>query len=222
MPNHCMNTLYVNSNNREDMDAFIAKMERAFDEYGTPDGDEDKFGKFTFAAFVPPTEVVLNGVSGYGTFIRQDGVWERTTLTVDEAREQGHEVYSGRYGSTVDGLIYTAPEMEEAGLVDWYTWNVDNWGTKWDAYEVEFDRYHGDTLEIRFESAWSPPTPVVRAMQKQHPELYISMEFDEPNMLFRGAVNEDGSEYTEEYEDHWDIEDADEWGNEKEEEVEHA
>lgn len=41
---------------------------------------------------------------------------------------------------------------EEYKLTDWYRWNIDNWGTKWNAYDVEI---YEDT--IVFYTAWAPP-----------------------------------------------------------------
>ncbi len=48
---------------------------------------------------------------------------------------------------------------------DWYEWNVANWGTKWGAKELYFkvsdDR---DKVTITFDTAWSPPTPILDAI----------------------------------------------------------
>lgn len=198
MPNHCLNTLSISASNPSYIDSFIDKIVRAFEKYGSYSRGGDKF---TFAAFVPPTENVLNGSSGHASFVRQRGVWERTTLTAEQAEEQGLEYYRGEYGTDGRGVVYTKLEMEYLGLVDWYNWNIANWGTKWDAYDVQLDRQDDNYLAIHFSSAWSPPEPVVHAMQEQHPELAISMEFDESGMMFRGSIETDGSVYTEEYDE---------------------
>lgn len=46
------------------------------------------------------------------------------------------------------------------GLMEWYDWNVTNWGTKWGAYSVKFV----SKKEITFETAWSPPHPVIEKL----------------------------------------------------------
>lgn len=66
----------------------------------------------------------------------------------------------------------------------WYDWNVRNWGTKWDANEVELDEKldelkEGDSLTYRYSTAWGIPEPVMRAMVEQHPELSFSFECEE-------------------------------------------
>jgi len=174
----------------EAIDALIQKIEVA------SEGDDEGF---TFRAFVAPDEKVLHGSSGYGQFVRNAGVWERTPLTQEKAEALGVEFYDGQYGTDSDGVIYSKPEMQELGLKDWYNWNIDNWGTKWDAYEVDIDRVDSNNLRIHMETAWAPPTPVIHAMQEQHPELTISMEYDEEGMMFRGVVHPDGSVASEEY-----------------------
>lgn len=51
---------------------------------------------------------------------------------------------------------------KEYGVTDWYDWSVKNWGTKWNAYhdlvEVSED---GNSLSVRFQTAWSEPTPIL-------------------------------------------------------------
>jgi len=57
---------------------------------------------------------------------------------------------------------------------NWYDWNVENWGTKWDASDVEIERETPDELIYRFTTAWDVPYNAYEAMANQYPEL----EFD--------------------------------------------
>lgn len=195
MPNHCYNQLYV-MGEPSDLDQFLAKIDNAFEQFGLT---ED--GRFTFTAFVPYTDNVLTGTSGTGKFVRRNGVWESTSLSQSEADSAGLEFYSGAYCEDSSGIVYTQFDMQDKGLVDWYSWNIDNWGTKWDAYSIDVERVQDNQLTIRFDSAWAPPSPVIHAMQEQHPELSITLEFEEPGMMFRGEIHEDGTEFTEDYEE---------------------
>ena len=46
------------------------------------------------------------------------------------------------------------------GTVDdrWYNWRLQNWGTKWDCYEVDIDDSELEYgFEVTFDTAWSPP-----------------------------------------------------------------
>ena len=52
--------------------------------------------------------------------------------------------------------------------IRWYDWRLQNWGTKWDACHVQITRDDKDYLEICFDTAWSPATPVIEKIR----ELY--------------------------------------------------
>lgn len=43
---------------------------------------------------------------------------------------------------------------------NWYDWSVANWGTKWDAYNVNVQRLSDTSLYVTMETAWSPPIPI--------------------------------------------------------------
>lgn len=66
----------------------------------------------------------------------------------------------------------------EPGVVCWYEWNQANWGTKWGAYShshyaLRFLKGYDEDAEIygrvdlRFETAWSQPTPIFEAIQER-------------------------------------------------------
>ena len=65
--------------------------------------------------------------------------------------------------TTADGSKDKAM-IEKTGYSDWYSWAVDNWGTKWEVCEFYgVDRNHlndsldESTISFSFDSAWSPP-----------------------------------------------------------------
>ena len=64
-------------------------------------------------------------------------------------------------------LCQTLIPMDEALLDNdahagdgWYTWRLQNWGTKWDVYESHCTRFDANTLQLYFYTAWSPPMPI--------------------------------------------------------------
>jgi len=199
MPNHCWNVLSV-SGPEALIDEFLGESRKAFDEFGLGEpGEVDDV--FTFLAFVPhPESGVLKGSTGFGSFVLDGGVWRSTVLSREEAERDGFEFYSGAYAKDLSGNVFTKPEIEEKGLVDWFSWNIENWGTKWDAYDVDVERFSPNHCEISFLSAWSPPEPVVIEIQKQFPGLSIGLSFEEVGLGFRGEVTPDGSVFTEDIE----------------------
>ena len=68
----------------------------------------------------------------------------------------------------------------------WYHWCIDNWGTKWEADVTGFEVQDYDTLEIEFQTAWSPPEGVVTKLREKFPELSFQCFYDEPGMGIAG------------------------------------
>lgn len=81
-------------------------------------------------------------------------------------------------------LIVPQPENIEVGgcsgqhaenEVCWYTWNLEHWGTKWGAYNSDhhelrfFENVEGvyARLDLRFDTAWSQPTPIFAAIEER-------------------------------------------------------
>ena len=71
----------------------------------------------------------------------------------------------------------------------WYSWRLANWGTKWDAYEVEIDdsEMHNG-FEVTFDTVWSPPEEICHAIKEQFDDLCVSWFFDEPGMEVAGYL----------------------------------
>ena len=68
-------------------------------------------------------------------------------------------------------------ECAEKGIPNWYDWQSEHWGTKWNARHREevivspFDPY--TEAIYRFKTAWSTPEPVIRRIIENWPELEI-------------------------------------------------
>jgi hypothetical protein len=96
----------------------------------------------------------------------------------------------------IDALLGDAmtPEqqanMTKHGHRDWYSWRVDNWGTKWevDLTDYEWTEPTDDapfgTLLIDFDSAWAPP---IEAFEFALDRYRSSITYFEGGMGFAGA-----------------------------------
>jgi hypothetical protein len=74
--------------------------------------------------------------------------------------------------------IIPEPEPE----VDWYSWRVENWGTKWDGYD---GRFNDDQTTFTFNTAWSPPLPVIKKLAEITGQTFI-LGYIEEGMFFCG------------------------------------
>ena len=88
-------------------------------------------------------------------------------------------------------VVFTTYKFPTSGKTDdrWYDWRIQNWGTKWDAYEVDIDDSELEYgFEVTFDTAWSPPEAICYAIKEQFDDLSISWFYDEPGMEFAGYL----------------------------------
>jgi hypothetical protein len=91
---------------------------------------------------------------------------------------------------------------------DWYSWNVRNWGTKWDVSVSNTDEYPETEIQIdmpdhllyRFDTAWSPPVPAIHNLSLQYPNLTFDLSYEEEQgwggeITFKNGEVVDQSEY---------------------------
>ena len=97
---------------------------------------------------------------------------------------------------TVSGSENAKPEWQKKrsqeliskyGADNWYSWSIENWGTKWNAIDTEVEQRDG-TLIYRFNTAWDAPRNIAEALLRMQKtilqDINISCEF----------IHEDGDE----------------------------
>lgn len=77
---------------------------------------------------------------------------------------------------------------QKYGFTDWYDWSSANWNTKWNACEVEFTIETSTNLSLTFNTAWSPPTPVIEKIAELFPFASIEHKYEESGMGYWGEV----------------------------------
>ena len=93
---------------------------------------------------------------------------------------------------------------------DWYNWNINNWGTKWDVAVSHEEKYPNTYLEeaengenyvvyYNFNTAWSRPMPALIKLSEQYPDLLFTLTYEEETgwggelELLRGEVISESS-----------------------------
>ena len=161
MPNHCHNrvTIYGSGNDTDETRAQIAKLKQIFE-------DESTFGQI-----IPEPD------------------WHNTPLLTSDNH------YGTKYGN--DGELPQDLEdpwkrlvFKSTGITDqrWYDWRLQNWDTKWDAYDVVVTDDDPDQFEVEFNTAWCPPDSVCNALREQYPDLSVSWFYDEPGCEIAGYL----------------------------------
>ena len=163
MPNHCHNrvTFYGSGNDTDETRAQIEEIRKMFD-------DEN-----VFTQIIPEPD------------------WSNTPLMSSDVKQYGQD--RGKLGELpqyVDGAFGRTLKFQSTGRQDdrWYDWRLQNWDTKWDAYDINFVDEDPDQFEVEFNTAWSPPEAICHALREQYPDLAVSWFYDEPGCEIAGYL----------------------------------
>jgi hypothetical protein len=124
--------------------------------------------------------------------------WCSNYVTLTASKEQVDElIVELRKSDEIDtpyqicNILHPRPETEE----DWYSWNVNNWGTKWDVNVYSYEVLSETTVSISFDSAWSPPIALYEYLVENDWE--VSAYYYEPGMAYCGQFVDGCDEYYE-------------------------
>ena len=70
----------------------------------------------------------------------------------------------------------------------WYDWRLQNWDTKWDCYDVVVTDDDPESVEIEFNTAWSPPEAICNQIREDYPDVSVSWFYDEPGCEIAGYL----------------------------------
>jgi hypothetical protein len=158
MPNWVMNELTCIFQTQEEYNAFKEKVNL----------------EGLFNSFIPMPEVLDGTLSPHiasGDFI--NGVNKRKNtnfLTLEEVASCDDEWDSHRAKEIAKNI----KAFEETGYHDWYSWNLNNWGVKWDAVRPTA-KYDLLTITFSFDSPWGCPEQFVRELSKLYPNATFEM-----------------------------------------------
>jgi len=90
---------------------------------------------------------------------------------------------------------------------NWYDWNSENWGSKWDLCDFEWidNDWENGFVHASFWTAWSPIPLVLEKLSKQHKSLEMTYRFHDEGAGFYGTysfkggvltVDEEGDDFT--------------------------
>ena len=160
MPNHCHNRVTFYSANTD----AVAKLKQIFT-------DEN-----CFTQIIPEPD------------------WANTPLMSSDVKRYSFSEPKGKVGELpqyVDSPFGKSLRFVSTGQADdrWYDWRVQNWDTKWDAYDVEVIDEDHDCVEIQFDTAWSPPEAICHALREKFEDtVSVSWFYDEPGCEIAGYL----------------------------------
>lgn len=97
-------------------------------------------------------------------------------------------------------LSWMVPQPKFEGDQDWYSWNVENWGTKWDLCDVYINNESDeDCIEFSCSTAWGPPVTALHTWAETDGRVTFEIDYYEPGMGFLGTASYDGDFFDDNY-----------------------
>jgi hypothetical protein len=85
------------------------------------------------------------------------------------------------------------PQPKFENEEDWYWWNVENWGTKWDAKPYSIEWIDNDTVKFNIETAWGPCNKFLDEMVNLG--YSVTSYYLEEGMAFCGCFEDGNDDY---------------------------
>jgi len=106
---------------------------------------------------------------------------------------------------------FKQPDLDTGFNNGGYEWCCKNWGTKWNTSDADLNE-RDDELIYTFDTAWSPPNPVIHKLGDLFPKLNFNLTYTEPGDGFKGELDiRQGKVYNDVASDYED-DDRKEWG----------
>ena len=172
MPNHCHNRVTFYSDNKE------KEIKKLYDIFSIDVQAEDE-ERTIFGQFIPEPD------------------WTKVPLTAETQQEYSFSKPRGEIGECPKLIIneekpfLSGHRFPSTGELDdrWYNWRVQNWGTKWDCYDLSTDDCDlPNGFEASFNTAWSPPEEICTAIREQFEGISVSWFYDEPGCEVAGYL----------------------------------
>lgn len=101
---------------------------------------------------------------------------DRRAFEKEHGWQKARELMLAKHGTESDGF-------NSGG----YEWCIENWGTKWGAYEVARRDY--ERACITFQTAWGPAPLVIAALHRAFPRVSMHLEYFELGMAIAGGMS---------------------------------
>lgn len=83
--------------------------------------------------------------------------------------------------------LHPYPNVKDGFNDGGYEWCTENWGTKWGFCESRISYMTSKSISYLFDTAWSPPAPLIQRMGELFPKLTFRLKYREDGMGFRGT-----------------------------------
>ena len=178
MPNHVRNIIVI--------EADKAKITEILDAIKN---DEEGIGSIDFNKLIPMPETLniecgSSTLKGLEMFSDMRGKYEKLMQILNTTPDSEKFMFAVKLKKKLEKEIKDMSEedrklfdlgkrafenIQNYGAPTWYEWSVDNWGTKWNAYDFDYDK----DKTIYFNTAWSAPHNILQALSEKYPEVQL-------------------------------------------------
>ena len=134
--------------------------------------DEKNF----YNSFFPMPEILVDtqspNINVDNLILEYNKKTNSTAMGLTEIIKSNHSFFSG----IAEQAFKNQQAYIATGYYDWYTWNLNNWGVKWDASNLQAkELYDFNTVIYSFDSPWGCPEQFVRELYKLYPDATFEM-----------------------------------------------
>lgn len=162
MPNWVTNNVRINAD-----ETLLAKIREEVKGEPYSNGEDRDFDFNTIAPI--PTELV--GTTSPTRIISQEDYDKQEERIAKGDLTEGEKTFGVSRGITQE---MHDDFVERFGFADWYGWQINNWGTKWNASSVYWS---DDNDFVSFNTAWSTPFDLLVALSKKYPQATFEIEY---------------------------------------------
>lgn len=106
-----------------------------------------------------------------------------------QVKEKDFSDFAGGVNPFSFQQVIPRPKSKQTGE-EQLNWNIQNWGTKWDCYDLEeCGDWEKGNMGFTFSTAWSPPIPVIDKLATRYKKLNFVFTFHEAGNNFCGVYN---------------------------------
>ena len=184
MLNNIMNSISVSGDQRT-----MDEMLKAINSY------DDPFEIIDFNTVIPMPESLMiesncitsRGLQAYKDFIyvytlagtRKDADLENIPEESEKVFLKARQDVSSRQWE-LGKAAYA--NLNKYGVPTWYEWAVKNRGTSSNACCSSVSERNGDTVEMRFQTAWTAPHPILERLSEMYPSLVFDHAWADKNV----------------------------------------
>lgn len=184
MPNHIYNTIRFKKEDRKKFEKFMEEdcfdfnklvpMPQELDKMGGDHGEVKGIMK-EWEEFTKDVLITSLNVDEYIEKFRNEVCenpekYPKSSEAVNLEPEERE--WSGIFVPDFQYQMYRIAGKVKYGFSSWYYWSIENWGTKWNAYETDFEEEY-----LYFQTAWDTPLPIFEKIAELNPDTWFQVKY---------------------------------------------